>query len=398
MYYVIQSLRKPEDLRRFFLKRLKGSEFNMSSNSMGNIFKITTWGESHGKALGVVIDGCPAGLPLNEGIINQGLAKRAAGVNAYVSPRKEKDLAEIYSGVFEGKTTGAPISIIIHNHDVDSSKYEPIKDILRPGHANYTYLKKYGCFDYRGGGRASARETVCRVAAGVVAEQLLIHLNIQINAYIQRIGSIAITEQYDMDPVFHERIASSDIFCPDQATESMMKAALQTAIDTGDSLGGVVEFQAIHLPVGLGDPVYEKLEANLAKAMLSLPASKGFEIGEGFLAATMQGSSHNDVFIKNEAKIITTSNHAGGTLGGISTGMPLIGRVAFKPTSSIKKPQASLSLTGEATDFQLPEGSRHDPCVAIRAVPIVKAMCALVIVDALLLNCASQLSHISKIL
>lgn len=336
----------------------------MASNSLGTIFRITTWGESHGKAIGVVIDGCPAGLSLSEEEINDQLARRRGGSTPYVSPRSEKDQAQIYSGVFEGKTTGAPISIIIFNHDVDSSSYEPIKDLLRPGHANFTYLEKYGTFDYRGGGRASARETACRVAASAVAKKLLSHFGVEITASLCEIGGA--------DPADSEEI-------------------LDTVKQEGDSVGGIVEAIATGLPIGLGDPVYEKLEANLAKAMLSLPATKGFEIGSGFASARMRGSEHNDSFIIEDDKVSTATNNAGGTLGGISTGQALTLRVAFKPTSSIKKAQATVSLAKEVTTFQLPEGSRHDPCVAIRAVPVVEAMMALVLADALLMNRASCL-------
>lgn len=357
----------------------------MASNSFGTLFRITTWGESHGKAMGVVIDGCPAGLALSDDDINQALVLRAPGKNPYTSPRKEKDQAEIYSGVFQGKTTGAPIAIIIMNGDADPSKYEPIKHILRPGHANYTYTEKYGCFDYRGGGRASARETVCRVAAGAVAQKLLEKENIQPISYIKSMGDIHI-EPHTVSPNnLHSLLAQSLIHCPDNEAESKMLSAIESAKASGNSLGGVVEFRIMNMPVGLGDPVYEKLEANLAKGMMSLPATKGFEIGEGFNAARMNGETHNDLF--NTAVYgVTETNHAGGTLGGISTGMPLVGRVAFKPTSSIKKPQNSMDYEGKAQTFSLPEGSRHDPCVAIRAVPIVNAMCALVLADALLMN------------
>jgi len=334
----------------------------MASNSFGTIFKISTWGESHGKAVGVVIDGCPAGLELCDDDINRALEKRKPGMSPQTSPRKESDKAEILSGVFEAKTTGTPISIVIYNSDADSSKYEPIKNLLRPGHANFTYLEKYGVFDYRGGGRSSARETACRVAAGAVANRLLEQFGITTHAYLK-----AVNNHQDHDA---------------------MMAAIDEAKQQGDSLGGVVEFKAEKLPAGLGDPIYEKLEANLAKAMMSLPASKGFEIGEGFNAASMTGSDHNDEFNTDKT---TTSNHAGGTLGGISTGMPLIGRVAFKPTSSINKAQNTVDLSGKEATFKLPEGSRHDPCVAIRAVPVVEAMLQIVLADALLLNRASKL-------
>ncbi len=373
----------------------------MASNTLGTLFRITTWGESHGKALGVVIDGCPAGLELSTEEIADALIRRAPGQNSYTSPRREPDTPEIYSGVFEGKTTGAPISILIHNQNIHSQHYEPIKSLLRPGHANFTYLAKYGVFDYRGGGRASARETVCRVAAGAVAQKLLAHYGIHTLAYLSALGPISIPalqntsfETQDFKHLKKQR-DTSPLFCPDPSSEALMKSALETARDQGDSLGGVISFISIGLPPGLGDPVYEKLEAKLASAMLSIPASKGFEIGEGFLAAQMTGSSHNDLFIQAGSQVHTQSNHAGGTLGGISTGMPLVGRVAFKPTSSIQISQATLTLKGEAATLKLPEGSRHDPCVAIRAVPIVEAMCHLVLADLLLMNQTARLSHLS---
>ncbi len=359
----------------------------MASNYFGQLFRITTWGESHGKGIGVVIDGCPAGLPLNENDINAELALRATGRNEYTTPRKEKDHVEIYSGVFEGKTTGTPISIIIHNHDADSSKYEPIKHLLRPGHANFTYLEKYGVFDYRGGGRASARETASRVAAGAVAKQLLAYYGISTTAYMQQIGTVRAEAIPNSDPIdLKKQILTSPVFCPDNKASEQMAQAILSAKEAGDSLGGIIECQVLNLTVGLGDPVYEKLEANLAKAMLSIPATKGFEIGEGLQAASMSGSTHNDSFKHEHGRTQPASNKAGGTLGGISTGAPLVFRAAFKPTSSINKTQQTVNLDGQASGFQLPEGSRHDPCVAIRAVPIVEAMCALVLADALLIN------------
>jgi chorismate synthase len=363
----------------------------MASNSFGNIFRITTWGESHGKAIGVVIDGCPAGLEINEQEINDALALRAPGKSTYTTPRTESDTAEIFSGVFEGKTTGAPISIIIRNKDADSSKYEPIKDLLRPGHANYTYLEKYGIFDYRGGGRASARETACRVAAGAIAKKFLTHYGIKIAAYIKQIGTIEAVIQSDNFESLRSDAYQSLVYCPDPKAASQMMTAIEKAKAEGDSLGGIIEFIAVSLPTGLGDPVYQKLEANLAQAMMGLPATKGFEIGSGFSSVAMQGSEHNDPFIRQGGQVQTETNYAGGTLGGISTGMPLIGRIAFKPTSSIMKPQKTLNASKEEASFELPAGSRHDPCVAIRAVPIVEAMTALVLTDAVLLNRSAKL-------
>lgn len=364
----------------------------MASNSFGNLFRITTWGESHGKGIGVVIDGCPANLPLTADDINHELARRApVGTNPYTTPRKEADLAEIYSGVFEGQTTGAPLSIIIHNKDADSSKYEPIKQTLRPGHANYTYLEKYSVFDYRGGGRASARETACRVAAGAVAKKLLQHFSIDIAAYIYSIGDVTCeTISTDLNQLKTARDQSL-VYCPDEVAAEKMMAAIQLAKEEGDSMGGVLACKVVRLPVGLGDPVYEKLEANLAKAMLSIPASKGFAIGEGFSASTMRGSEHNDEFYSAANQVKHASNHAGGTLGGISTGQDLNFQVAFKPTSSINKTQRSVNLKGKDCEFKLPAGSRHDPCVAIRAVPVIEAMTALCLADAVLMNRSAKL-------
>ncbi len=365
----------------------------MASNAFGTLFRITTWGESHGKAIGVVIDGCPAGLPITDEEINAALSFRQGGRTPYVTPRGEKDLATIYSGVFEGNTTGAPISIIIFNKDADSSKYEPIKDLLRPGHANFTYLEKYGIFDYRGGGRSSARETACRVAAGAIAKKLLSHFGVEIVAYIKAIGGITMPEKSQKSAAHLQKaMRESVVFCPDPESSQKMVNALEKAIEEGDSLGGIIEAAAYHLPIGLGDPIYEKLEANLAKAMLSIPATKGFEIGSGFAAASMKGSEHNDAFVLDSSGNVTTAtNFAGGTLGGISTGLPLITRTAFKPTSSIVKAQKTVSVNKKEKDFKLPEGSRHDPCVTIRAVPIVEAMTSLVLADALLVKRISKL-------
>lgn len=363
----------------------------MGSNSFGQLFRITTFGESHGPAIGVVIDGCPAGLELSVEEIAEELKRRRPGATAYTSPRAESDRPEILSGLFEGRTTGAPIAILVRNHDADSSSYEPIKNVLRPGHANFTYLQKYGTFDYRGGGRSSARETVARVAAGAVAKKLLAHHAIELVAFIKEVGGIEapVTPERGL----RERAWQSPVFCPDEKTSQSIMEAIERVRKEGDSLGGIVELIA-HIPPGLGDPVYEKLEANLAKAMLSLPATKGVEFGSGFQAARMRGSEHNDAFfVDGEGRVQTRTNHAGGTLGGISTGMPLVLRVAFKPTSSIRKAQETVNLDKEAQEFRLPEGSRHDPCVALRAVPIVEAMAALVLADALLLNQVARMER-----
>lgn len=357
----------------------------MASNSFGNIFRITTWGESHGSSLGVIVDGCPAGLPLSVEIINQALARRAPGSSALVSPRKEKDEATIESGVFEGKTTGTAIAIMVKNKDADSSKYDALKELYRPSHANFTYLQKYGVFDHRGGGRASARETLCRVAAGAVANALLQKHGIFVQAYLASVGKIEVTPPQSFVEL-QKAVNSSQIFAPNQAAEKQIAEAIMNAKKVGDSIGGTVGFVIQGAPAGLGEPIYNKLQSLLAFAMLGIPACKAFEFGEGFAASQMFGSEHNDPFIMKDGQVSTASNHAGGILGGISTGQPIFGKVAFKPTPSIMQAQSTVNMQGQAVEFELPKGSRHDPCVAIRAVPVVEAMCQIVLADALLLN------------
>lgn len=336
----------------------------MASNFFGNLFKIITFGESHGKGIGVVIDGCPAGIDLLEEDIHLELQKRSPGNSPYTSMRKEKDFPEILSGVFEGKTTGAPIAIFIKNQDVQSKSYDDRKNLYRPSHANFSYLHKYGIFDHRGGGRASARETVARVAAAAVAKKILAPLDIKFTTYLKQIGSL--------DHLVHGH-------------EKMLSYVEEIRLK-GDSIGGIVECVVENIPIGLGDPIYEKIEANLAKAMLSIPATKGFEIGSGFNCVNLKGTEHNDAYHKKEEKIKPLSNHAGGVLAGITTGEHLVFSVAFKPTSSIKIDQQTVDFEGKAKEYKGQDTKRHDPCVAIRAVPIVEAMCALVLVDSFLLN------------
>ena len=356
----------------------------MASNSFGNVFRFTTWGESHGKSLGVVVDGVPAGLPLTEDIVQRDLDLRAPGRGVHTSPRKEKDKAVICSGVFKGITTGAPISIVVENTNADSSKYDAIANILRPGHANFTYLQKYGVFDHRGGGRASARETLCRVAAGAVAGQLLAAAGIWVDAFLTGVGKIEFPlEDFKSAAAF---AAKNALCAPNSDAEHAFAQEINQAVADHDSVGGMVTFVAEGVPAGLGDPVYAKLSALLAQAMFSIPACRGFEIGEGFASATKRGSASNDAFILMDAKIQPASNRAGGVLGGISTGLQIYGRVAFKPTASIFIPQRSVDLSGRETEFVLPAGSRHDPCVAVRAVPVVRAMCRVVLADALLMQ------------
>jgi len=353
----------------------------MASNSFGQFFRITTWGESHGPGIGVVIDGCPPGIAIELDVIATDLKKRAPGGSAYVTPRKEADIPEILSGVFNGFSTGAPISIVIKNQDADSSTYEASKNVLKPGHAQYTYLSKYGTFDYRGGGRSSARETACRVAAASIAKAILKREGISTYAYLCQVGHV-----FDELERSLEHLNNSPLFCANHDFEQKVEAEILAIKALGDSIGGMVAFVAEGVPSGLGDPIYQKLEANLAFAMMSIPASKGFEIGSGFKACAMKASLHNDQFILKHGQVSSKTNHAGGILGGISNGMPIYGRVGFKPPSSISISQASISVDGEVKDFKLEEGSRHDPCVAIRAVPVVDAMCALTLVDALLMQ------------
>lgn len=367
----------------------------MASNSFGEILKITSFGESHGPAMGLVIDGCPAGLEISEYDFISALEMRGGGKSSYVTARKEADTPRILSGVFGGKTTGAPIALLFDNGDTKSEHYEPIKDKLRPGHANFTYMEKYGVFDWRGGGRSSARETVCRVAAGVIAEKILAAEGIDVFSYLKKAEGKGMEEspyisEEGLKP-WKKRREESSVFCPEPLGEALIKQAVKQAQEEGDSIGGVVETIVYPIPPGLGEPVYQKVEARLAFAMLSIPASKGFEIGAGFLAASMRGSAHNDSFILREDRIETETNNAGGTLGGISTGMPLVFRVAFKPTSSIKKEMKTMTLDARETVMKYPEGSRHDPCVAIRAVSVVEAMTKVVLADFLLMSRSSRI-------
>lgn len=362
----------------------------MAHNAFGYLFRITTWGESHGKAIGVVVDGCPAGLTLDIDGVESALARRAPGKSPFVSPRKEPDRVEFLSGLLNGVTTGAPISMMIVNKDADSRSYTEVETLLRPCHAQYTYQKKYGIFDAKGGGRASARETACRVAAGAIAQQVLRHFGIETTAYLHQVGDVV--AQNVPDDLFALRAAmeGSALFCPDQEASQKMESLLTQVISEGDSMGGIVAFLAQGVPVGLGEPIYNKLEAELAYAMLSIPAVKGFEIGSGFSCGSQKGSEHNDLFMPGteptKENITFATNHSGGILAGISTGQQITGKVACKPTSSIRKPQATCTQEGEPAMFCWPEGARHDPCIAIRAVPVVEAMLAIVLLDALLMN------------
>jgi chorismate synthase len=354
----------------------------MAGSSLGKLFTITTWGESHGNGLGVVVEGCPAGLPLKESDIQKDLDRRKTGQSKVTTTRKEGDQIQIMSGVFKGKTTGTPISMLVINKDADSSKYELIKDLYRPGHADYTYDMKYGFRDYRGGGRASARETVGRVAAGAIAKKLLALDKISVTGFTRQIGP------HSAETINFKQIEKNIVRCPDPIAAEKMVAAVMQARKNGDSLGGIVEVVAQGVPAGLGEPVFDKLDADLAKAVMSIPAVKGVEIGAGFQTATMTGSECNDVFVMKNKKMMTETNNAGGILGGISNGMDIVVRLVVKPTSSINKVQETINQKGKRAEIRV-EG-RHDPCVAPRAVPIAEAMVALTLIDHLLRNKTSR--------
>ena len=345
----------------------------MSGSSFGKLFKITTWGESHGRGLGVVIEGCPAGLPIKESEIQLELNRRRTGQSKVTTTRKEGDQIQIMSGVFKGKTTGTPISLLVENEDADSSKYELIKDLYRPGHADYTYDMKYGFRDYRGGGRSSARETVARVAAGAIAKKLLARERIKIIGFTRQVGK-HIAKNID-----YREIENNIVRCPDNKIAEKMINSIMRARKKGDSLGGVVEVIAQGVPAGLGEPVFDRLDADLAKAVMSMPAVKGVEIGVGFQSAIMTGSECNDIFVMKNKKVMTATNNAGGILGGISNGMDIVIRLVVKPTSSINKAQDTVTQQGKKAEIRV-EG-RHDPCVAPRAVPIAEAMVAITLID-----------------
>lgn len=348
------------------------------SNTFGTFFRITTWGESHGKAIGVVVDGCPAGLELDEEDIQKELDKRAPGQSEVMSQRKESDKVGIISGIFGGKTTGTPISMLIYNKDVDSSKYEKIKHLLRPGHADFTYQIKYKHRDYRGGGRSSARETAARVAAGAIAKKLLKKYGVEIIAYAKEIAKIKASK------VDYKEIYKNDVRCPDKNAAKKMEQAIMKAKNEGDSVGGVCEIVAFNVPAGLGKPIYNKLEADLGSAILGINAVKGIEFGTGFELAKMKGSQSNDEFIVKNNKIVTKTNHHGGILGGISTGMPIVIRAVVKPASSILKKQRTINYKTMKHETISVEG-RHDPATIVRFSPIAEAMTAIVLADHMLM-------------
>ena len=353
----------------------------MAGNSTGKIFKVTTWGESHGEAMGVVVDGCPPQLELSEEDIQRELDRRKPGVSEITTERKEADEVKILSGIFEGKTLGTPISMLVWNRDVDSSPYEPLKDIARPGQADLTYQLKYGIRDYRGGGRASGRETVARVAAGAIAKKILASHGIHILGHVVEIGGIRARTVSVEDIMRHAE--STTVRCADLDAARRMEALIREVKGAGDSVGGIVEVIALGVPAGLGEPVFDKLDAELAKALMSIGAVKGVEIGAGFGAARMKGSEMNEALYIEGGRIRTRTNNAGGILGGISTGEPVICRIAVKPTPSISKPQRSVDVK-KMEEVEIRITGRHDPCICPRIVPVAEAMVALVLVDYLL--------------
>ena len=351
----------------------------MSGNTFGTMFRVTTFGESHGAALGAVIDGCPAGLALTTEDIQPALDRRRPGQSAWTTQRREADQIQILSGTFEGYTTGAPIALLLHNHDAKPEAYDHLRDVFRPGHADFTWSAKHGLRDHRGGGRASARETAARVAAGAVAAKWLqsaYHINVI--AYVESL--LDVSASIDPESVSREAVEASPLRCPDPETSSQMLERLAAIRQAKDSAGGTIRCIATGAPAGWGEPVFDRVDALLAYAMLSIPASKGFEMGSGFQSCTMTGSAHNDAFYTNESgEIRTRTNHAGGSLGGITTGMPIVFRVAFKPVATHFLPQESVTTSGAATTFSA--RGRHDPCVLPRAVPIVEAMTWLTLAD-----------------
>lgn len=360
----------------------------MSANTFGKIFSLTTFGESHGIAVGGVIDGCPAGLYVDMDFIRVQLSRRRPGQSDVTTPRSEPDEVEFLSGIFEGFTTGAPVAFIIRNADVRHEDYEHLQDVYRPSHADFTWDRKYGFRDWRGGGRSSARETAARVAGGAIAQLLLHQANIKIQAFVSQVGSVKLEKAYqslDLGGRYN-----SPVRCPDKETAQKMTDHLAEIKLTGDTTGGVITCVVENVSAGLGEPVFDKLQADIAKAMMSINAAKGFEYGEGFNAASMRGSEHNDLFAQTGDKpVVPHTNHAGGILGGISTGSDIYFRVAFKPVASVMKMQKTVDRNGNPV--WLEGKGRHDVCVVPRAVPVVEAMAALVVADHWLRNRSSKL-------
>lgn len=355
------------------------------SSTFGTLFRITSFGESHGGAVGVTVDGCPAGLSLSVDEIQAELDRRKPGQSILTTPRQEEDRVEILSGLFEGRTLGTPIGMLVRNKDARPSSYADFKDVYRPSHADYTYQAKYGIRNWMGGGRASARETIARVAGGAVALKLLTRLfpELRVTAWVESVHTVHMP---DTDPhtVTREQVEANPVRCPHPETAEAMFAAIDGARRSQDSVGGVIACAAVGVPAGLGEPAFGKLEAELARAMLSLPACKGFEIGSGFAGTLLTGSQHNDAFVMRDGRVGTETNRSGGIQGGISNGEAIVMRVAFKPTATIGQPQRTVDESGG--ERELAARGRHDPCVLPRAVPIVEAMTSLVLADAALLQ------------
>ncbi len=360
----------------------------MAGSIYGKLFRITTWGESHGRGVGVVIDGCPAGLELSEEDVQQFLNRRRPGRSRFATPRKEDDAVEILSGVFEGKTTGTPISMVVYNKTQRSGDYSEIASYYRPGHADFTFDEKYGFRDYRGGGRSSGRETIGRVAAGAVAVKLLKSLGIEILTYTKAIGACEI----DYEKFNRDEIANNSLYMPDAEAAEKAAEFITEKIKEHDSVGGIVECVITGMPAGIGEPVFDKLNANLAKAIVSIGAVKGFEIGDGMAVAKATGSQNNDAFRMKDGRPQKITNHSGGTLGGMSDGSPIILRAAFKPTPSISANQQTVNNSGE--DITVSIKGRHDPIIVPRAVVVVEAMAALTVADAILENMTARLDKI----
>ncbi len=357
----------------------------MAGNSFGNLFKLTSFGESHGEAIGGIIDGCPAGLKIDLNAIDLEMQRRRPGQSSITTSRNEPDQVHFLSGIYEGKTLGTPIGFMIRNKDHNPKDYSEIESSFRPSHADFTYHKKYGHRDHRGGGRSSARETACRVVAGAIAKQLL--KNITIQAFVSSVGDVFIDKPYqDLDL---SRTDDSIVRCPDKATSKKMIERIEKLKGLGDTTGGTITCVIKNTPIGLGEPVFDKMHAQLGKAMLSINAVKGFEYGSGFCGAQMKGSEHNDQFLEDET---TSTNRSGGIQGGISNGMDIYFRVAFKPVATLMQTQETIDQTGKTVKI---EGKgRHDPCVVPRAVPIVEAMAALVLADFYLLNNISTINSL----
>ena len=363
----------------------------MAGSTFGTLFTITTWGESHGPALGVVVDGCPAGIPLTSDYIQTFLDRRKPGQSKFTTARKESDTVEILSGVFEGHTTGTPISLIVRNNDQRSHDYSKIKDCYRPGHADYTFNQKYGFRDYRGGGRTSGRETIGRVAGGAIACRILETLGIHLTTYTKAIGPVTVPD----DSCDYSVISENKLYMPNQEYAKQASAYLENCIKEQDSSGGLIECIIDGMPAGIGEPVFNKLDASLAKAVMSIGAVKGVEIGDGFSAASSKGSTNNDPFISEDGIISKQTNHSGGILGGLSDGSPIILRAAVKPTPSISQPQKTVNTDGENIEIEI--SGRHDPVIVPRAVVVIESMAAVTLVDLLMQNMSSRIEYMKKI-